>query len=452
MRYLVLIIFFVSTYGAVAGVCQSSVSNTSQLDHDGKLDQYVTLKAKEYDIWKTKLLQDPERIERLRKDAESTDKHFGGQAEIAQETLARLGDRNEMDGIVCDIYAKDPEIQRQTLRRLEDVGGYASIAVLAKIMYEDPPYNSSPSGQSVTLRQSATTALVKLVPELPAPIIVRMGVIPPSDQQARDLYNWIAERRPVLGRLGPTEGGDVIPTVCAQRQRIDFSPQDITAIQILTTLNSAEAPGTRFTVERRQGKFFLGKRPVNQAAVTALIDAVRSPQEDVPSLSDLHLDASWLAANADQALKDVMGSTTQDIKGRTKTLDAEEQKQFLVAFSDVKRMNDTFRGCVVYRCVPTADEPRVQIAITLLHSRKIKLWSEGSGLFLLPWKIEGQEHRKLFDYRLSLAVAALFPKGAPNVDRLSATDDYTIRRQLALSLTNWIASDCFKGKCPSRTD
>src|SRR5260370_40629484 len=317
-----------------------------------------------------------------------------------------------------------------------------------------PTSNSSPANQSRSLRQHAVRALAKLVPDLKIPLINSVSAIPPTDDQIRAWYNWIASHREQLGRLQPTERGDVNPSDCARLEKVNFEAQDVPSVHITTTWSGSGPSRTGdYTISNRSGKFYMGKRLVNQSALIAFFNAIREPQEQSPSLTDLGLTASWLAANAKEALEEASTRTVNDTQGHPQGLDERDKKKFLEMFTDVKAMNDLLPACFRdYDPLQSGDLPWVKVEIRLRDGRAITLRSQRNGLFLLPWKIDGQEHRKLFDQRISLALAAFLPKDAPNADRLAASGQYAIRRQLAFELEDQIKGPCFTKECTNAID
>jgi hypothetical protein len=139
-------------------------------------------------------------------------------AQIQSSVMAKPGERDQIDGIVCEVYDSDYRIQYLAVQKLRNVGGYASIKALARIMLDAPPYNSHPTiGDAIysSLRQYAVKALDQLVPELDVPRGVLAGSELPTDDQVREWDNWIASHKEQFIHLEPTEGGDVSKSDCA---------------------------------------------------------------------------------------------------------------------------------------------------------------------------------------------------------------------------------------------
>lgn len=102
-------------------------------------------------------------------------------------------------------------------------------------------------------------------------------------------------------------------------------------------------------------------------------------------------------------------------------------------------------GCLVIR---SDDHPSVQVTIRLKNAQIIRLSALGSGPFLLPWEIQSQSQVETPDHRISLAIAALRPKDAPNIEQLSSSGSYDLRRQFALELADYIKKVCNSEGCP----
>src|SRR5260370_25986436 len=88
-----------------------SLLPTSNSDSERMLEDHVSSMVAEYKIWQAKRLQNPQGMQRLREEVLSGDMHVGGEAEVAQETLAKLGDGEQFAHVSYEVYAKDPFIQ-----------------------------------------------------------------------------------------------------------------------------------------------------------------------------------------------------------------------------------------------------------------------------------------------------------------------------------------------------
>jgi hypothetical protein len=103
----------------------------------------------------------------------------------------------------------------RTLRKLEWVGGYASIATLQSVLTNNAVNEKIIDRMS--LRQRAVIVLAKLVPELKIPTGVRLGMSPTEDQY-REWSSWLSEHRSELSKLHPAEYVDPAPGDCKELQ------------------------------------------------------------------------------------------------------------------------------------------------------------------------------------------------------------------------------------------
>jgi len=423
----------------LACIPATAMQLSAQSETGDALELRIAKETAEYRKWKNDRSNRLEYMHRLRDNAQSPDKHFGGQAETAQEELARLGDREQMNSIVCELYARDPYVQLDAIRKLDRVGGYASIEALSALIIG----NFLSEHSRNTLRASAVRVLSGLIPELKVPLILRLGAGTPQEEQVREWYDWIGAHRNQLGRLQPSEGGDLTQSDCARLQNREFKLDDVLSIQI-TMFSSTPNSSHQYTILNRAGRFFMGAKPVDSDALTALVTAVTAPLEENSRLSDFGIGTAWLAANAGKALAEIPSNPVDHGSG-IRHLTPEEKRRFLELFSDPEKMNGLLQGnFYFYRDPGNCECPGANVEISLRSGGMVKLWAQGSKLFLLPWTIQGQELRKLFDFRLSRAVASLLPADAPYANCLSGRGPFSLRLQLALELARLITSKCFE--------
>lgn len=154
-------------------------------------------------------------IEKLREKANKPNKGVGSSNTAAQIQLARLGDREQMQSIVCELwYSKDVRLQSEAVDKLGRVGGYASIQALAKVMLDDPDKDSRPrEGYLVARREFAIKELSNLIPELNVRPLVKFIPYMATEQEVRQMYNWIQEHRDQV-YSPPTEVVEVDKKTC----------------------------------------------------------------------------------------------------------------------------------------------------------------------------------------------------------------------------------------------
>ncbi|MBI2679369.1 MAG: hypothetical protein HYX28_11360 [Candidatus Koribacter versatilis] len=157
-------------------------------------------------------MSEQERVQ-LQKDASKPNKRIWTPAAKAQVRLAQIGDRSQMEGIVCELlFGKTAETQYEATVKLGKVGGYASIQALARVMLDDPQYNARPQGFLGRPRDYAIKTLGQLVPGL---IETRFQIFPPgaTEEQIKSWYNWIQVHREELYKP-PTDGWQVDKETC----------------------------------------------------------------------------------------------------------------------------------------------------------------------------------------------------------------------------------------------
>lgn len=422
----------------------------SASERDNALEQRIIRSVDEYANWKRELTSVPGSVVRLQVEARFPPQEMTGRALAARIKLAMLGGRQQIKGIVCELYAKDPITQVEATKKLGRVGGYAAINALSRILINQTQYTRLPAGHYASLRTYAAMELGKLIPELEVPLTVRFGV-GMQEQQERDLYGWIESHRQQLVRLQPSDGGEVDQSECEQWKVLDFSVDDVSSLEI-TVFQGEHYRGRkphRYLISSNVQEFLLAGQRLDKNTIAALIKIVTSLSEEKPNLSDIGIDARWLAANAERGLAGLPSEPVWENDGK-RSLAPAEKRQFLDLFKDAVEMNKVFQGSFYeepYRLIHDG----VKIKIRLKDGECVSLSTEGAGMLLLPWTIRGQEYRKIYDYRLSRMIAALMPKGSPYVNLLLRSLDTgeNLRRILAEGLVVSITDECLKKVCPS---
>jgi hypothetical protein len=80
---------------------------------------------------------DQEMMPYLREQLKSPDKHRGSPAYTASMALAKMGDRDQIKQIACDLHGDD-QSQLDALYKLSWVGGYFSISLLHNLLFPTP--------------------------------------------------------------------------------------------------------------------------------------------------------------------------------------------------------------------------------------------------------------------------------------------------------------------------
>ena len=160
-------------------------------------------------------------VGKLKKHARGPDK-LGTDAAKAEISLAKQGDKQQMQRIVCELwYSKDAEAQMEATVKLGAVGGYASIKALAEVMQQKPDYNVGPRGGHLgSLQSYAVKQLAALLPEV-IPAMFWNFPTTATEEQKRNWYEWIQQHRDEI-YSAPQE----VPNVNRQTCRAVLREQD----------------------------------------------------------------------------------------------------------------------------------------------------------------------------------------------------------------------------------
>lgn len=432
-------------------------SSMTQDEKEVRLERRISKEVADYDNWKAGLTKNIQDMQQLRKEAELTDSSPSSDSASAQEALAKFGDPEQIGRIACEFYHHGDDTFRQfaAAQKFERIGGYASIRILAEIMLDPNSHSYSPPEQETPSRSPARMyaikVLAKLVPELDIPIQVWMAGTAPSEDQIRDWYDWIADHRNELSRLQPAAASIPSRSDCQRMRGIHISLSEIASLNIAIFAQAPDYPRTgAYLISNRSNKFFIGRREVDETHLTLLLSALSTPLLDAPTLADLGIDQQWLDRNADAALGGIAAMATANFNDKSFAPFGEEERQYFQAFFVNRESMDRLLRATWVATDHKSDMPKVEVLISLRQGQTIQLLSGSSGPFLLPWqvKVESRNAFQIFDYRISSAIAALLPKGAPNKDRLCAIGKYELRQQLASELADYVRNMCNKDGCP----
>jgi len=96
----------------------------------------------------------------LRLHLKDPDKHIGGLAYTAEIALAKLGEIDQIKKMGCELRSGNDRSQLRTLRKLEWVGGFSSIATLQSVLLNNAVNEKIIDRMS--LRQRAVIVLAKI--------------------------------------------------------------------------------------------------------------------------------------------------------------------------------------------------------------------------------------------------------------------------------------------------
>jgi len=166
---------------------------------------------------------DQEMMPYLREQLKGPDKHRGSPAYTASMALAKMGDRDQIKQIACDLLGDD-QSQLDALYKLSWVGGYSSISLLHNLLFPTP--ENEKIIDRITLRQRATVVLGEILPTLSVSPGVKIG-IPPTEEQYREWRGWLSQHKAELINLLPSEqvvgeSSECLGTKAFQSPKLEF--------------------------------------------------------------------------------------------------------------------------------------------------------------------------------------------------------------------------------------
>ncbi len=127
-----------------------------------------------------------------------------------------MGDREQLERIVCELrYSNNDDTQMEAITKLGLVGGYASIQELARVMHDNPDYNSprrSRTGFMAPLRDYAVKELAVLLPQVIPPGFHAFPLAA-TQEQIHGWYEWIQQHHDEI-YTPPLEVPDVSKKSC----------------------------------------------------------------------------------------------------------------------------------------------------------------------------------------------------------------------------------------------
>jgi hypothetical protein len=147
--------------------------------------------------------------------------------------------------------------------------------------------------------------------------------------------------------------------------------------------------------------------PVNDALVAALVQALREPVIDKPTLASIGLDEKWLT---EVARNDCVGthSPTYCSHGSPK-----QRELFARTLTDPAQAQTIFAD--LFRSIHFDDYPASRVVVKLTNGEKLAGESHSYWPFMLPWKIG---ERETYNGRISRVLSALMPRNGSNRARL----------------------------------
>jgi hypothetical protein len=147
------------------------------------------------------------------KYARNKNQNLAELAPAAQLALAKLGEKEQLQEILCEADFGSASIQNHAITKLKYVDGWFSIKILLDLLEERPKYKEllrdSPGDEVFVPQGYALEVLPEIVPNPPmaAPPRFWMAVPEKLAPQRQAWREWIEKNRESLAKLSPTADG-----------------------------------------------------------------------------------------------------------------------------------------------------------------------------------------------------------------------------------------------------
>ena len=135
-----------------------------------------------------------------------------------QIALAKEGESEQLQQIICELDFGVPDIQENALRKMRSVGGWFSINALSRFLASDPRYtqtrpDDSPDQIFIPLQFKALQILPLIVPNPPLP--EAQGFYQLDHSKEVEIWRkWLHENRASLEKLEPA-----VPTIVSSQKK-----------------------------------------------------------------------------------------------------------------------------------------------------------------------------------------------------------------------------------------
>jgi hypothetical protein len=167
-------------------------------------------------------------------------------------------------------------------------------------------------------------------------------------------------------------------------------------------------------IRSKDGAFVRDGKPVDAAQVEALVTALKAPGVAKPDMENLGITSAWLKAHV----------ASLHPRGRAQGTEttASQRELFATSFTNpdliVKVIPDLFRF------TRSDDYPGAKVEVLFEDGSKLTAVSHSYYVYMLPWKVDGQEGDS-YNAQISRAVSALMPRKTVNKERLAGDDFLT---------------------------
>lgn len=199
------------------------------------------------------------------------------------------------------------------------------------------------------------------------------------------------------------------------------TPPSVQSVKITSTWDGlGPAQSFELTIRRGENSYSAGSEKVDSALIVRLERALAEAPIAKVDPTSLEVTASWLKANAHEALAEVSRSDSMYRKHTPSQV-----RLFFDEFTNVDVADTAVRDYYSSDNFHTDDYPRVVVAVTYSDGSSMTIESHAQQLYMLPWTaINAGKKVTTFNPELSTAIAAMLPTGACNRSRLDPGTDF----------------------------
>ena len=215
-----------------------------------------------------------------------------------------------------------------------------------------------------------------------------------------------------------------LPIVCAAlailvAQPSSASESSIRQIEIHSRWGGLGEPSsTTIVIRNENGVYRTDGKEIDPAKVQALVAVVRDQAIPEPSPANLGLTRERLEAQANEILQTALAGKEEDSTyWAIRSATPEQRDLFRASYTNPKFIAKVLPD--LFRCCHTDDYPGVKITITDVDGSSIGVSSSSQSEYMLPWEVTGKSNDfKTFNRSISVALAALMPNDATNLERI----------------------------------
>jgi hypothetical protein len=167
-------------------------------------------------------------------------------------------------------------------------------------------------------------------------------------------------------------------------------------------------------IRSKDGAFVRDGKPVDAAQVEALLTALKAPGVAKPDMENLGITSAWLEAHV----------ASQHPRGRAQGTEttASQRELFATSFTNPDLIAKVIPN--LFRFTRSDDYPGAKVEVLFEDGSKLTAASHSYYVYMLPWKVDGQEGDSC-NAQISRAVSALMPRKTVNKERLAGDDFLT---------------------------